>query len=106
MTAGNCRKRIVGRANKLVVETGSRTCEQKKQQSMILESLCQPGGLGATNQTLTKVEGHYQIGLLWSDRDVQLPDNRSVAEIRLKHLQRRLEQDPDLKCRYAAIIVD
>lgn len=57
-------------------------------------------------KTITKVDGHYQMGLLWKDENVQLPNNRAVAEIRLKHLKRRLEKNPTLKMKYLAILDD
>ena len=44
------------------------------------------------------------MGLLWKRCDPHFPDNRSVAEIRLRHLSRRLERDPVLKRKYLAII--
>ena len=52
-------------------------------------------------ETLTKVDGHYEIGILWKDKDIHLPNNRAVAELR-----RRLEQDAELKQRYTAAIKD
>ena len=57
-------------------------------------------------ETLTKVDGHYEMGLLWKEKDIHLPNNRAVAELRLRHLGRRLKQDPDLKQRYTAAIND
>ena len=56
--------------------------------------------------TFGKVDDHYQMGLLWKHGDTRLPDNLSVAEIRLRHLRRRLERDQDLKGKYLAIIDD
>lgn len=56
--------------------------------------------------TIGKIDGHYQMGLLWKHGDPRLPDNRSVAEIRLRHLRRRLERDQELKKKYLAIIDD
>ena len=57
-------------------------------------------------ETLTKVDGHYEMGLLWKEKDIHPPNNRAVAELRLRHLGRRLKQDPDLKQRYTAAIND
>ena len=62
--------------------------------------------LKVIEKTLTKVDSHYQMGLLWKNEDTHLPNNRTVAEIRLKHLKRRLERDPKLKMKYLAIIDD
>ncbi|XP_028413873.1 uncharacterized protein LOC114536722 [Dendronephthya gigantea] len=62
--------------------------------------------LKVIEETLVKVDGHYQMDLLWKDKDVLLPNNQSVAELRLRHLRRRLEQDCELKQRYVAAIND
>jgi hypothetical protein len=53
--------------------------------------------LKVIEETLTKVDGHYKMGLLWKDKNIHLPNNRAVAELRLRHLRRRLERDPKLK---------
>ena len=57
--------------------------------------------LKVIEETLTKLDGHYEIGILWKDKDIHLPNNRAVAELR-----RRLEQDAELKQRYTAAIKD
>ena len=62
--------------------------------------------LKVIEETLTKVDGHYEIGLLWKDKEIHLPNNRAVAELRLQHLKRRLEQDAEIKQRYTAAIND
>ena len=62
--------------------------------------------IGMMEKTITKVDGHYQIRLLWKDENVRLPENRAVAEIRLKHFKRRLERNPRLKMKYLAILDD
>ena len=46
--------------------------------------------LKVIEETLTKVDGHYEMGLLWKEKD------QAVAELRLQRLGRRLKQDPDL----------
>ena len=56
--------------------------------------------------TIGKIDGHYQMGLLWKRCDPRFPNNRPVAEMRLRHLRRRLERDPVLKKKYLAIIDD
>ena len=43
---------------------------------------------------ITKVDGHYQMGLPWKESNSHLPFNRPMAEIRLHHLKCRLEKDP------------
>ena len=56
--------------------------------------------------TIGKIDGHYQMGLLWKRCDPRFPNNRPVAEMRLRHRRRRLERDPVLKKKYLAIIDD
>ena len=53
---------------------------------------------------ISKMDGHYQIGLLWKEENPRLPCNRVVAEARLNHLKKRLLQDPDFNKRYRAVI--
>ena len=54
--------------------------------------------------TISKVNGHYQIGLLWKQKDPNLPFNRVAAQVRLHHLKRRFSRDPDLEAKYRAVI--
>ena len=53
-----------------------------------------------------KIDGHYQMGLLWKRSDPHLPYNRSVVEIPFRHLMRQLEFDPVFQRKYLAIIDD
>jgi len=55
--------------------------------------------------TIAKVDGHYQIGsVFWKQEDPSLPFNRIAAEARLHHLKRRFSRDPDLEAKYRADI--
>ena len=54
--------------------------------------------------TISKVDGYYQIGLLWKHEHPHLPCNRAAAEARLHHLKRRFYRDPDLEAKYRAVI--
>jgi hypothetical protein len=56
--------------------------------------------------TISKVDGHYQMGLLWKEQNPRLPCNRVVAEARLSHLKKRLQRDPELHNKYRAVIED
>ena len=58
------------------------------------------------DDTISKVDGHYQIGLLWKQEVPSLPFNRAAAEARLQHLKRRFSRDPDLEAKYRAVIDD
>ena len=43
-----------------------------------------------------EVDGHYEVPLLWENRNIQLPDNRVVAIHRIGLLKKRLQRDPKL----------
>ena len=62
--------------------------------------------LKVIKETLTTVDGHYEMGLLRKQKDPHLPDNQAFAELRLRHLRRRLDRDSELKQRYTAAIND
>ena len=51
-------------------------------------------------ETTQKVNGRYEVGLLWKDNDMPLTNNRHVAEHRLKLLEKRLQRDPILSSSY------
>ena len=53
--------------------------------------------------TMSKVDDHYQMGLLWKMDDPSLPFNRASGEIRLQHLKTRSSRDPNLKSKYRAV---
>ena len=55
-------------------------------------------------QSVTKVDGHYQLDIPFVCDPPELPDNRALAECRLQCLARRLSRDPDLHERYTAEI--
>ena len=55
--------------------------------------------------TTTKVGDRYQIGLLWKP-NVDLHNNRWVAERQLRTLEQRLQKDPTLKEHYKKTIDD
>ena len=50
--------------------------------------------------TCSRVDGHYQIGLLWASEDSEVPDNYEMAKARLDSLGRRLKARPDIQERY------
>ncbi|XP_068738912.1 uncharacterized protein [Montipora capricornis] len=52
------------------------------------------------NETVTKTDGHYQVGLPWRNRPPSIPNNRSFAESRLCSLKRRLLKDEELHRKY------
>ena len=56
------------------------------------------------SDTIAKVNGHYCVGLLWKQAEPKLPFNRQMAQIRLRHLKRRLERDEQLHEKYRSVI--
>lgn len=56
------------------------------------------------NSTISKSNDHYCMGLLWRRDPPDLPFNRAMAEIRLRHLGRRLEKDEVLHEKYRSVI--
>ena len=56
------------------------------------------------SDTIAKVDGHYCVGLLWRQAEPKLPFNRQMAEIRLRHLELRLERDERLHEKYRSVI--
>ena len=58
-------------------------------------------------QTTKKLEGEddYVSGLLWRE-DSSLPNNHDMAERRLKSLEKKFKNDPEIKERYAKSIQD
>ena len=63
--------------------------EDKRALSIMKESICFK-------------EGHYQLP--WKDDVPCLPNNRAMAEHRLKLLRRRLLKNPDLRSQYSAFM--
>ncbi|KAK3726367.1 hypothetical protein QZH41_006069 [Actinostola sp. cb2023] len=56
--------------------------------------------------TVKHLGDRYEVGMLWRDQDVEFPDNRVMAEKRLKSTERRLKRDETLAVKYCAIIDD
>ena len=61
---------------------------------------------GIIENTITKVDGHYQMDLLWRQEDPVLPYNRVLAEARIQHLKKRFRRDAVLEAKYRAVIED
>ena len=54
--------------------------------------------------TVKHVGDRYEAGLLWKDKDVQLSDNRDVADKRLRSTKRIVTRDAALAEKYCGII--
>lgn len=58
------------------------------------------------NDTTKLVDGHYETGLLWKVDGTQLPNNRVIAEARLKGLKRKFQRDQEFEERYRNVVQD
>ena len=54
--------------------------------------------------TTTLKNGRYEVGLLWRDNDCCLPNNRLLAEKRLKQLKKRFDRNPEFGEQYKAVM--
>ena len=61
-------------------------------------------GLETLSRMTRKVGGRYEVGLIWKDPAVTLPNNSVVVESRLEMLKKRLENNPQLKAKYEETI--
>ena len=52
------------------------------------------------SESTRKVDGRYEIPLIWCDNNVNLPDNFAAAARRLEFLEKRLGRDPELAANY------
>jgi len=64
--------------------------------------------LAVMEQTTKKLEDEdaYVSGLLWREEDPSLPNNYDMAVQRLESLEKKFENDPEIKERYAKSIQD
>ena len=67
-------------------------CDNSKEDRIALEQM---------ERSVKLVNGHFQLPLLWCDKQTVLPDNRAVAQSRLEPLKRRLIRDDQLHQLYA-----
>ena len=56
------------------------------------------------NESTRKVDGRYEVPLIWCDENVNLPDNFAAAARRLEFLEKRLSRDPELAANYKKTI--
>lgn len=54
--------------------------------------------------TLTFKDGHWEVGLLWKNDKIHLPNNREDALNRLKSLQKRLDKNIEYGDKYCALV--
>ena len=70
--------------------------------SEVCMSLEDKRALKIMNETVRKIDGHYQVGLPWRKRSPSVPNNRGFAESRLRSLKRRLLKGKNLYRKYSA----
>ena len=56
------------------------------------------------NESTQKVDGRYEVPLIWCDKNVNLPDNFPAAARWLEFLEKRLSCDPELATNYKKTI--
>ena len=72
-----------------------------------LEDICCDKGLSVEDRrvynllkrSIKLVDGHYELPLPWRN-EKEMPDNKTMAKIRLNHLKRKLQKNPELKQKY------
>ena len=57
-------------------------------------------------ENIERVEGHYQMPLPFSDRQITLPNNYALAYSRLKHLKCRFKRDKVYHTQYCSFMQD
>ena len=62
--------------------------------------------LDVMNKSIKLEQGHYEMALPWRQQPPELPNNKSLAEHRLKLLKRRLTKDPLLHGKYTEFMDD
>ena len=56
------------------------------------------------NESTRKVDGRYEVPLIWCDDSVDLPDNFVSAARQLEFFEKRLSRDPELAANYKKTI--
>ncbi len=57
-------------------------------------------------ESVTLIDGHYQLAIPWKRNESDLPNNRTVAELRINYLTKKLRKDDGLLERYSKFIAD
>ena len=81
--------------------------EEVPEMDVELEDICCDKGLYVEDRrvyyllkrSIKLVDGHYELPLPWRN-EKEMPDNKIMAEIRLNHLKRKLQKNPELKQKY------
>ena len=57
------------------------------------------------DKTTKRQDGHYEVGLLWKQKGLKMPDNQRMAEKRLQSLERSLSRDPARAAAYEEVLM-
>ena len=66
----------------------------------ILMSREEQNALSILDDTIETIDNRYSIGMLWKEKNTSLPNNKQLAEQRLKSLERKLSKQPKLEDKY------
>ena len=58
------------------------------------------------NRTIKQVDGHYQMSIPFRQHDMSMPDNKKMAEARLRQLKVKLSKNPEMLERYTENMKD
>ncbi|XP_064646267.1 uncharacterized protein LOC135499453 [Lineus longissimus] len=56
--------------------------------------------------TISMIDGRYQVGMLWREADSALPNNLPLAQRRYDHLLKRFQKDPEFAELYQGTVND
>ena len=77
------------------VEEGELKCDNSREDRIALERM---------KSSITFIDGHFELPLLWRDKKEALPNNHQMAQRRLWSLKRKLLKDERLLQRYCEVM--
>ena len=111
-TSGCCKLLKLTKGELKFVKYGIELSDQQMEQFLILEDVdmnksSKKGMSDEDRESLHKmknsvclVNGHYSVGMLWTNEDPWLPDNRRMVEVRLQSLKRKLKRSENFHRKY------
>ena len=83
-------------ASHIQVEEGELKCDKSREDRIAFKRM---------KSSIKQVDDHFQLPLLWRNKDEELPNNFEMAKGRLASLKRKLKKDEDLLRRYSEVLV-